>query len=215
MSSEVYLFKDRGVETMLKIGVLVSGNGSNLQAIIDKIEAGELKAEISLVISDREEAFALKRAANHGIEGLFIDPGRFGNKREFEERLVQLLKERGVELVVMAGFMRLLGPCFIREFQQQVMNIHPSLLPSFPGLRPQRQALEHGVKISGCTVHFADEGMDTGPIILQGAVPVYDDDTEETLSARILEKEHELYPEAIKLYSEGRLKIEGRKVRIL
>ena len=120
-----------------------------------------------------------------------------------------------MELVIMAGFMRLLGPYFIREFHQRVMNIHPSLLPSFPGLRPQLQALEHGVKVSGCTVHFADEGMDTGPIILQGAVPVYDDDTEETLSARILEKEHRIYPEAIKLYSEGRLKIEGRKVRIL
>lgn len=200
---------------MLKIGVLVSGNGSNLQAIIDRIEAGELQAEISIVISDREDAYALKRAARHGIENMYIDPGKFREKREYEGKLVQVLKERGVELVIMAGFMRLLGPYFIREFHQRVMNIHPSLLPSFPGLRPQLQALEHGVKVSGCTVHFADEGMDTGPIILQGAVPVYDDDTEETLSARILEKEHELYPEAIKLYSEGRLKIEGRKVRIL
>ncbi|MFI5358418.1 MAG: phosphoribosylglycinamide formyltransferase [Halanaerobiales bacterium] len=200
---------------MLKIGVLVSGNGSNLQAIIDRIEAGELQAEISIVISDREDAYALKRAARHGIENMYIDPGKFREKREYEGKLVQVLKERGVELVIMAGFMRLLGPYFIREFHQRVMNIHPSLLPSFPGLRPQLQALEHGVKVSGCTVHFADEGMDTGPIILQGAVPVYDDDTEETLSARILEKEHQIYPEAIKLYSEGRLKIEGRKVRIL
>lgn len=200
---------------MLKIGVLVSGNGSNLQAIIDSIEAGELQAEISIVISDREDAYALKRAARHGIENMYIDPGKFREKREYEGKLVQVLKERGVELVIMAGFMRLLGPYFIREFHQRVMNIHPSLLPSFPGLRPQLQALEHGVKVSGCTVHFADEGMDTGPIILQRAVPVYDDDTEETLSARILEKEHQIYPEAIKLYSEGRLKIEGRKVRIL
>lgn len=200
---------------MLKIGVLVSGNGSNLQAIIDRIEAGELQAEISIVISDREDAYALKRAARHGIENMYIDPGKFREKREYEGKLVQVLKERGVELVIMAGFMRLLGPYFIREFHQRVMNIHPSLLPSFPGLRPQLQALEHGVKVSGCTVHFVDEGMDTGPIILQGAVPVYDDDTEETLSARILEKEHQIYPEAIKLYSEGRLKIEGRKVRIL
>lgn len=200
---------------MLKIGVLVSGNGSNLQAIIDRIEAGELQAEISIVISDREDAYALKRAARHGIENMYIDPGKFREKREYEGKLVQVLKERGVELVIMAGFMRLLGPYFIREFHQRVMNIHPSLLPSFPGLRPQLQALEHGVKVSGCTVHFADEGMDTGPIILQRAVPVYDDDTEETLSARILEKEHQIYPEAIKLYSEGRLKIEGRKVRIL
>lgn len=215
LAGEDYLSADRGVGRMLKIGVLVSGNGSNLQAIIDKIEAGEIQAEISIVISDREEAFALKRAARHGIENRYIEPGSFNSKREYEEKLVQLFREKEVDLVVMAGFMRILGPYFIGEYRQRIMNIHPSLLPAFPGLRPQLQALEHGVKVSGCTVHFADEGMDTGPIILQGVVPVLDDDTEESLSGRILEKEHELYPEAIRLYSEGRLKIEGRKVRIL
>lgn len=200
---------------MLKIGVLVSGNGSNLQSIINKIEAGELKAEIRIVISDQEKAFALKRAAKHGIENTYLDPLLFKGRREYEEKLVSILKEQEVELVVMAGFMRILGPYFIEKFQQRIMNIHPSLLPSFPGLHPQRQALECGVRVSGCTVHFADKGMDTGPIILQEAVPVLDTDNEESLSNRILEKEHELYPAAISLFSEDRLRIKGRRVRIL
>jgi len=198
---------------MLKIGVLVSGRGSNLQSIIDSIETGELKAEISLVISDRKDAYALKRAEKHQIDTMYIKPGDYEKIEDFDEVMVKALKEKEVELVVMAGFMRILSPFFIKNFVHRVMNIHPSLLPSFPGLHPQRQALEYGVKISGCTVHFADEGMDTGPIIIQAAVPVLDDDSEELLSARILKKEHQIYPEAIKMFAENRIKIQGRMVK--
>lgn len=198
---------------MLKIGVLVSGRGSNLQSIINSIETGELKAEISLVISDRKDAYALKRAEKYQIDTMYIKPGDYEKIEDFDEVMVNALKEKEVELVVMAGFMRILSPFFIKNFVHRVMNIHPSLLPSFPGLHPQRQALEYGVKISGCTVHFADEGMDTGPIIIQAAVPVLDDDSEELLSARILKKEHQIYPEAIKMFAENRIKIQGRMVK--
>ncbi|NLM97025.1 MAG: phosphoribosylglycinamide formyltransferase [Halanaerobiaceae bacterium] len=199
---------------MLKIGVLVSGRGTNLQSIIDSIESGGLKAEIRLVISDRKDAYALKRAEKHQIETLYINPGDYEKVEDFEDEMIKALKEKEVELVVMAGFMRILSPYFIKSFKNRIMNIHPSLLPSFPGLHPQRQALEYGVKVSGCTVHFADEGMDTGPIIIQAAVPVLDDDSEESLSARILEKEHQIYPEAIKLFAENRIEIQGRKVKV-
>ncbi|MFW5986313.1 MAG: phosphoribosylglycinamide formyltransferase [Halanaerobiales bacterium] len=199
---------------MLKIGVLASGRGTNLQSIIDSIEAGELKAEISIVISDRQQAQALVGAKKHNIEAVYLKPDRYNKKEDYEQVMIDSLAEKNVELVVMAGFMRILSPFFIKFYRGRVMNIHPSLLPSFPGLHPQQQALDYGVKVSGCTVHFADEGMDTGPIILQETVPVRDDDTEETLAARILEKEHIIYPEAIRLYSEGCLKIEGRKVII-
>lgn len=196
---------------MLKIGVLVSGRGTNLQSIIDSIESGGLKAEIRLVISDRKDAYALKRAEKHQIETLYINPGDYEKVEDFEDEMIKALKEKEVELVVMAGFMRILSPYFIKSFKNRIMNIHPSLLPSFPGLHPQRQALEYGVKVSGCTVHFADEGMDTGPIIIQAAVPVLDDDSEESLSARILEKEHQIYPEAIKLFAENRIEIQGER----
>lgn len=200
---------------MLKIGILASGRGTNMQAIIDSINRGELEAEVGVVISDRNEAGALKRAKKHKVKNYFLDPGRFKSRKEFEKELVGILEENQIGLVVLAGFMRILSPFFISHYRNRVINIHPSLLPSFPGLEAQKQALEYGVKISGCTVHFADEGMDTGPIILQESVPVMEDDTVETLSKRILEKEHRIYPRAIKLYSEGRLKIIDGVVKII
>lgn len=200
---------------MLKIGILASGRGSNLQSIIDSIDRGEIKGEIVAVISDRKQAGSLERADKHGIESNYINPRQYKDKKDFEQALIAWFKDKGAELIVLAGFMRILSPYFIRNYKNRVMNIHPSLLPSFPGLHPQQQALNYGVKYSGCTVHFADEGMDTGPIILQEVVPVKSSDDEDRLAARILEKEHIIYPEAIKLFAEGRLKIEGRKVRII
>ena len=200
---------------MLKLGILASGRGSNLQSIIDQIESGALSAEIRVVISDQKNAQALARAKLHQLARVFVNPADFTGKRGFEQEMGRILQGYQVDLVVMAGFMRLLSSYFIRLFKGRVINIHPSLLPSFPGLHPQRQALEHGVKLSGCTVHFADEGVDSGPIILQQAVPISDDDTEESLTRRILESEHQLYPRAIQLFGEGRLVIDGRVVRIL
>jgi len=197
------------------IGVLASGRGSNFQSIIDSVEEGYLdRVAIKLVISDNGNARALERAEKHGIDNIYINPGDFDDDRDFEEEMISVMEDRDVDLVVMAGFMRILSPFFIRHYRNRVMNIHPSLLPSFQGLHPHKQALEYGVKVSGCTVHFADEGVDSGPIILQKAVPVKDDDTEDSLAARVLEEEHKIYPEAIKLYSEERLKIEGRRVMI-
>ncbi|OCL28493.1 phosphoribosylglycinamide formyltransferase [Orenia metallireducens] len=199
---------------MLKIGVLASGRGSNLQSIIDSIKAGELRAEIKVVISDKEGAKALDRAEKYDIANKYVNPKAYKNKENFEQAMIDVLEEYGVELVVMAGFMRILSPYFVKQYRNRVMNIHPSLLPSFTGLHAQKQALDYGVKVAGCTVHFADEGMDTGPIILQAAVPVKDDDTEETLSQRILVEEHRIYPEAIKLFSEGRVEVKNGKVKI-
>ncbi len=199
---------------MLKIGVLASCRGTNLQSIIAAIEAGESPAEIELVISDQENAGALTRAEKYNINNCYIDPDKYQTNEDFEQEMVDSLKEQGVELVVMAGFMRLLSPYFIRQYRNQIMNIHPSLLPAFKGLHAQKQALEYGVKVAGCTVHFADEGMDTGPIILQAAVEVKDDDTEETLAGRILEQEHNIYPRAIRLYAEDKLEVVDGKVRI-
>ena len=203
------------VDDVLKIGVLASGRGTNLQSIIDSIQSDKLDAEICVVISDKKDAGALRRAENHNIPAYFINPAKYCSTEKFEKALIEKLKDSRVELVVMAGFMRLLSPFFIKHYRNSVMNIHPSLLPAFPGLAAQNQALDYGVKVAGCTVHFADENMDTGPIILQAAVPVREDDTEETLSQRILQEEHRLYPEAIRLYSEGRLEVQGRTVRIL
>lgn len=194
------------------IGVLVSGRGSNLQSIIDAIEEGRLQARIRIVLSDRADAYALERAAQHGIEGFFVDPAASGSREEYDRVLLSRLREADVELVVLAGFMRVLTPLFIESFKNRVMNIHPALLPSFPGLHVQRKALEHGVKFSGCTVHFADTGVDTGPIIIQAVVPLLEDDTEESLSERILRQEHRIYPQAIRFYTEGRLRIRGRRV---
>ena len=199
---------------MLKIGVLASGRGTNLQSIIDGIESGEIPAQIELVISDNEDAGALERANKHNIASCYINPDDYQTDQDFEQEMVNNLKERDVELVVMAGFMRLLSPYFIRQYRHQIMNIHPSLLPAFKGLHAQKQALDYGVKVAGCTVHFADEGMDTGPIILQAAVEVKWDDTEERLAARILEQEHKIYPEAIRLYAEDKLEVIDGKVKI-
>ena len=196
------------------LGVLVSGRGSNLQAIIDAISADRLAAKIGVVISDNPEAKALKRLLGLDIPAVCLEPGNYPSRTAFEERLAAELELHHVELVVLAGFMRVLGPYFINRFRGRIMNIHPSLLPSFPGLEAQAQAIRHGVKVSGCTVHFVDESSDNGPIILQEAVPVYDDDDPETLADRILHVEHILYPRAISLYCEGRLSIEGRRVKI-
>ena len=197
---------------MIKLGVMCSGRGTDLQSIIDAIKCGDLKAEISIVITDKPKVMALERAEKAGIKNLCVDRKKFANRADFETELLKNLE--GVDLVILAGFMRILSPEFVRHYEGRLMNIHPSLLPSFPGAHAHRDALAYGVKVSGCTVHFVDEGTDSGPIILQAAVEVRDDDTEETLSARILEQEHIIYPKAIKLFVEGKLKIEGRKVLI-
>lgn len=199
----------------LRVGVLASGRGSNLQAIIDACAGGEVPAVVTVVVSDRAGAYALDRARRHGIPAVHIHPADYGTKEEYEKRIVLEMREYGVDLVCLAGYMRLAGRVLLDSFPDRIMNIHPALLPSFKGLHGQRQALECGVKISGCTVHFVDGGMDTGPIIIQAAVPVLDEDTEEDLSARILEQEHSIYPEAVKLFAEGRLRIDGKKVFIL
>jgi phosphoribosylglycinamide formyltransferase 1 len=199
---------------LLKLGVLISGNGSNLQSIIDRIGDGSLKAVIKIVISNNPDAFGISRAKKHGINVTVLNNKDFNSKEDFDSELIKILKKNEVELVILAGFTRILTPGFLKAFPQKIMNIHPALLPSFPGLYGQKQALKYGVKFSGCTVHFVDEGVDTGPIIIQGVVHVSDDDTAETLSARILKEEHRIYPQAIQFYAEGRLKIKDHKVRI-
>jgi len=199
---------------VLRIGVLASGRGSNFQSIINEIASQRLEAEIVLLITDNASAFAIERAKKHIIEYLVILPKEYHSRDDYFVKIAEELKKRDVGLVVLAGFMRIIGKSLINAFPNRIMNIHPALLPSFPGLHGQRQALEYGVKISGCTVHFVDEGMDTGPIIIQAAVPVLQNDTEETLSERILRYEHNIYPEAIRLFSEGKIEVEGRKVRI-
>ena len=197
---------------MINIAVFISGRGTNLQSIIDGVEAGEVPVDIAAVISDNEDAYGLERARKAGLDAVFVDPAKYETDQEYEAKILEILREREVELVALAGFMRLLSPYFIQNFEGKAMNIHPSLLPSFRGLHAQKQAVDYGVKVSGCTVHFVDEGMDTGPIILQEAVPVADDDDEDSLADRILKQEHKIYPEAIRLYAEGKLKLEGRKV---
>jgi phosphoribosylglycinamide formyltransferase-1 len=194
------------------IGVLISGSGTNLQSIIDAIEAKQLEAKIQVVLSNRADAYGLVRAKKHGIPVEVLDHKRFASREAFDQAVVDILRAREVELVVLAGFMRLLSPVFVGAYSNRIMNIHPALLPAFPGLHVQKKALEHGVRFSGCTVHFVNEECDEGPIIIQAVVPVFSEDTEESLAARILEQEHRIYPRAIQLYSEGRLRIEGRKV---
>lgn len=202
------------MDTSLKIGVLASGSGTNLQSIIDNIEKRKLPAEISCVLSNNAAAFALERAKQHGIPSLHIDHRNFPNRDAYDAALVENLRRYEVDLVVLAGFMRIITPVLLAAFPSAVMNIHPALLPAFPGLHAQQQALDYGVKVTGCSVHFVDAGTDTGPIILQAAVPVMEADTETSLSARILIEEHRIYSEAIRLFAEGRLKVEGRKVVI-
>jgi phosphoribosylglycinamide formyltransferase 1 len=199
----------------LRVGVLASGRGSNLQALLDASARPDYPAQVVLVISDRERAAALDRARAAGVEALFVNPKDFGDRESFDLALVRELTARRVGLVCNAGYMRILSPAYCRAFAGRAMNIHPSLLPAFPGLHAQRQALEHGAKVAGATVHFVDDGpVDTGPIILQASVPVLPNDSEESLAARILVEEHRLYPEAVRLFAEGRLEVVGRRVII-
>lgn len=198
----------------LKIAVLASGSGSNLQAIIDEIKSGFLPVELALVLSDKPQAYALQRAEAAGVPTKVLLPADFASREDYDAELVRLLKASGAEAVALAGYMRLVTPVFLQAFPHRVLNIHPALLPSFPGLHGQRQAFEYGVKVAGCTVHFVDDGMDSGPIILQAPVPVLEDDDADSLAARILEQEHIIYPLALRLLAEGKLHIEGRRVRI-
>ena len=199
---------------MLTIGVLISGRGSNLQAIIDAVSRGEITGRIAVVISNKADAYGLERARKAGIESMCI-PSKGKERSDFERELAEALESRGVELVCLAGFMRVLSPYFIRRFKNRTINIHPALLPSFPGEDAQGRAFDYGVKVSGCTVHFVDEGVDTGQVIVQVPVEVREDDTADALATRILEQEHKAYPRAIQLFAEGRLQVAGRKVRIL
>ncbi|HIJ94917.1 MAG TPA: phosphoribosylglycinamide formyltransferase [Desulfuromonadales bacterium] len=198
-----------------RLAVLVSGNGTNLQAIIDSIAAGEINAVITCVISNQPNAFAMQRARQHGIPTVIHENIGFADRRAYDAATVEILRSHQVNLVVLAGFMRILSDVMVDAFPHAIMNIHPALLPAFQGLHAQRQALDYGVRFSGCTVHFVDGGTDTGPIILQAVVPVDQDDTEETLSHKIQHEEHRLFPTAVKLFAEGRLQVTGRSVRIL
>ena len=197
------------------LGVLCSGRGTNLESIIKAAKSGQIAAPIGVVLSDKPDAKALKRAEREGIPNFCVNRKEYETKKDFEEALIKKLREHGATLVILAGFMRILSPYFVGEYSGRIMNIHPSLLPSFGGAHAHRDVLAYGAKVSGCTIHFVDEGMDSGPIILQTAVPVMEGDDEDTLAARVLEQEHILYPRAIELFLKGKLKIEGRKVRIL
>jgi phosphoribosylglycinamide formyltransferase-1 len=197
-----------------RFGILISGRGSNMVSLVEAALQGQIMAHPAVVISNRANAPGLELAAGRGIETLVIRHRDYGNREQFDRAVVAALNERGVELVCLAGFMRLLSPFFIRAFPNRIINIHPSLLPSFPGLDVQQQALDHGMKVSGCTVHFVDEDLDAGPIIVQRTVPVLEGDDADTLAARILTEEHQAYAEAVRLYFEDRLTVEGRIVRI-
>ena len=201
----------------LKVGVLASGRGSNLQAIIDASLAGDIDVEVAVVVSDVEDSVALERARAAGVPAVHVPPGKYRTKLEpeIEERYVETLEEHGVDVIALAGFMRILHDDFLTHFAGRIVNIHPSLLPSFPGLDAQRQAWEYGVRWSGATVHFVDAGVDTGPVIIQAVVPVRDGDTRDLLAARILEEEHRIYPMALQLIAEGRITVDGRRVSIL
>ena len=204
--------------TPLRVAVLASGRGSNLQAVIDAIEAGQVHATIVAVISNKKDAAALERARKHGLPDLFVDPkpfaGRPDSREAYDRALLEVLEKHNVELVLLAGYMKIVTAVLVNAYANRMMNIHPSLLPSFPGLEVQKKAIEWGCKLAGCTVHFVTEGVDEGPIILQAAVPILDGDTPDTLAARILLQEHRIYPRAVQLFSEGRLQVDGRRVRI-
>ncbi len=200
---------------MISIAVLVSGNGTNLQAIIDNVNKGYIPAKITLVLSDEKKAFALERAKKAGIETVTLDKKDYKEREDFDREIIKHLKKRNVELVVLAGFMRLLSPYFVKEYRNRIINIHPALLPSFKGPHGIKDAIDHGVKVTGVTVHFVDEYLDNGPIILQKLVEIKEDDTEKTLLERMHKEEHRAYPEAIKLFVEGKIKIEGRKTVII
>lgn len=198
----------------MNIAILCSGNGTNLQAIIDGVRSGQIPARIALVVSDNKYAFALKRAEKAGIETLVVEKKDFKSREDLDKAITSGLKQKKVELVVLAGFMRLLSPQFVKEYKNRIINVHPALLPSFKGTRGIKDALDYGVKVTGVTVHFVDEKLDNGPIISQAAVEIKEDDTEESLLERIHKEEHRLYPEAVKLFVEGKLKIKGRKVKV-
>lgn len=198
----------------LKLAVLASGRGSNFLALQDSIKEKRLNADICVLISDKKNAPALDRAREEGIEAYYINPAAYESRDDYEKELVKKLQAEGIDIVVLAGYMRLVGRVFLEAFKYKVINIHPALLPSFTGLHAQKQAVDYGVKYSGCTVHFVDEGMDTGPIIMQSAVAVYSDDTEDSLADRILLEEHKIYALALQLIAEGRVFIKGRKVII-
>ncbi len=204
--------------TPLRVAVLASGRGSNLQALIDAIEAGQVQARIVAVISNKKEAVALERARKHGIKDLFVDPkpfsGRPDSREAYDRSLLEVLQQHEAELVLLAGYMKIVTALLVNAYANRMMNIHPSLLPSFPGLDVQKKAIDWGCKLAGCTVHFVTEGVDEGPIIIQAAVPILDADTPETLAARILVQEHKVYPRAVQLFAEGRLRVDGRRVFI-
>jgi len=210
MSEDVFISpKKRG-----KIAVLLSGRGSNFRAIHDAIAAGTINADIALVFSNKADAAGLQTARERKLETLSLDPKLFATKDEYDQEIVKEIRKRDVDLVCLAGYMKIVTPYFCREFKNRIMNIHPALLPAFPGLHVQQKAIEWGVRFSGCTTHFVAEEVDMGPIILQAAVPVLQDDTEETLSARILVEEHKIYPESVRLYFKGRIEVRGRRVII-
>jgi len=201
---------------LVRLGVLASGRGSNLQAIIDAIERDALSAEIAVVISNKQDAVALERARTHGAPAVWLDPKPFAGRPEsreaYDRAVLEVLQKHEVDVVLLAGYMKIVTAVLVSAYENRMMNIHPSLLPSFPGLDIQKKAIEHGCKIAGCTVHFVTEGVDEGPIIIQAAVPIVEGDTADTLAARILEHEHRIYPRAVQLYAEGRLRVEGRRV---
>ena len=204
--------------TPLRVAVLASGRGSNLQAIIDAIEAGQVQAQIVAVLSNKREAVALERARKHGLTDIFVDPkpfaGRPDSREAYDRALLEILQQHDVELVLLAGYMKIVTAVLVNAYANRMMNIHPSLLPSFPGLDVQKKAIDWGCKLAGCTVHFVTEGVDEGPIIIQAAVPILDADTSETLAARILLQEHKIYPRAVQLFAEGRLQVDSRRVVI-
>lgn len=204
--------------TPLRVAVLASGRGSNLQAVIDAVEAKQVDAHIAAVISNKKDALALERARKHSLNDLFVDPkpfaGRPDSREAYDRELLKVLQQHEVELVLLAGYMKIVTAVLVNAYANRIMNIHPSLLPAFPGLDVQKKAIDWGCKLAGCTVHFVTEGVDEGPIILQAAVPVLDHDTPEMLAARILDQEHKIYPRAVQLFAEGRLRVEGRRVFI-
>ncbi|NPA52213.1 MAG: phosphoribosylglycinamide formyltransferase [Aquificae bacterium] len=196
----------------MNIGILISGRGSNLEAILKAKNAGKIKSNIRVVLSNNPNAQGLKIAKNYGIKTFYIDPNSFESRESFDQKLIEILQNHSIDLVVLAGYMRILSDRFIEEFEGKLINIHPSLLPAFQGLKPQKRALEYGAKYSGCTVHFVTKELDSGPIIIQAVVPILPDDTEETLSKKILKYEHRIYPQVIKWIEDGRIKQNGRKV---
>ena len=197
---------------MLKVGVLASGRGSNFEALAKAFRSGKIKGEIKVLIVDKRNAGAIERAKKYGINWIFVDAKSFPTREDYDSKIVSILKHLEVDLVCLAGCMRIVSPVFVNAFKNRIMNIHPAILPAFPGLNAQKKAVEYGVKVSGATVHFVDEGVDTGPVIIQAVVPVSPEDTEKTLSEKILKFEHRIYPQAVKWFAEGMIKVNGRKV---